>query len=316
MKENKAISKIFDILEWVVTAGLLLLIVLVGIQKFSEAGNFFGYRIYIVASGSMIPTYNIGDTLLVKEVPMEEFEIGDAVTYKGETAGVDGIVITHQVQKIEKDDKGQYLFHTKGIANNIEDPVVYEKQVLGKVTHKFLILSILGRVITNRMLLLLCIMLPMAFLVAIEIIKLVYRKDDDEFDELLDVENDKEEKNKKTNKVKKDEKDEKEVEEQPVLEEKEELVESSIEIDKAKEEELVEKIREKLKIEFEEKLKEIEKKKETKKSNTNKKKYYQKNNQNNKANNTQNNKQKKNAYKAQYYKQNNKKNYYKKANKK
>ena len=313
MKENKAISKIFDILEWIVTAGLLLLIILVGVQKFSEAGNFFGYRIYIVASGSMIPTYNIGDTLLVKEVPMDEFKIGDAVTYKGETAGVDGLVITHQVQKIEKDKKGQYLFHTKGVANNIEDPIVYEKQVLGKVTHKFLILSILGRIITNRLLLLLGIMLPMAFLVAVEIIKLVYKKDDEEFDKLLDVES---EEDPKKEDSKKEEEKSSTVEE--VFGEEVSSIEESKPAFKSETtmyRELVEKVRETVEKALEERDKAS--KSTAKKSTSNKKKYYQKNNQNYKQySNNKNNYSKKNndnkptVKNSQNKKQDNKKKYY------
>ena len=56
---NKIISIIFATLEWLVFFVLLVLIVLTGFQKFSNQGNFFGYRIYTVASGSMIPIYNI-----------------------------------------------------------------------------------------------------------------------------------------------------------------------------------------------------------------------------------------------------------------
>ena len=177
---NKIINCVFSIIEWIICITLVVLIILTGFQRFSNQGNFFGYRIYTVASGSMIPTYNIGDTLLIKETDATEINVGDAVTYLGSRAGVDGMIITHQVVGVEKDENGKLSFHTKGIANNIEDPIVSEEQVLGKVVHKFFFLSILGKVTTNMTYLLVFITIPMAILIAIEIIKIVYKKDEDE----------------------------------------------------------------------------------------------------------------------------------------
>lgn len=175
---KKIFNKISFIVEWIITLLLVLLIVLTAFQRFSNQGSFFGYRIYTVASGSMIPTYDIGDTLLIKEMSVTNLKVGDAVTYIGESGGIDGKIITHQIQKIEIDENGSYSFHTKGIANNIEDPIVSENQVIGKVIHKFFFLSIVGKLTTNMVTLLLFITVPIAILIAIEIIKLVYKNDD------------------------------------------------------------------------------------------------------------------------------------------
>lgn len=183
---NKVVNIVFSIIEWIICFILIVLIVLTGVQRFSNQGNFGGYRIYTVASGSMIPTYNIGDTLLIKEMSAKEIDIGDAVTYLGTFAGVDGMIITHQVVDKEVSEDGEILFHTKGIANNVEDPIVSEKQVLGKVVHKFFFLSILGRVTTNINFLFIFITIPISILIAIEIIKIVYKKDEDELIESSD----------------------------------------------------------------------------------------------------------------------------------
>ena len=78
---------------------------------------------------------------------------------------------------------GEYQFHTKGTANQIEDPIVYEHQVFGKVIRKFAILSILGRITTNMSTLLMFITIPIAVLIAIEIIKVYKSKDDEDDDE-------------------------------------------------------------------------------------------------------------------------------------
>ena len=181
--ENKIIKTIFAIFEWILCGILVLLILLTGFQKFSNQGNFFGYRIYTIASGSMIPTYNIGDTLLIQEMPSSEIHVGDAVTYKAEKGGKDGMIITHQVMNVNVDENGKYSFNTKGIANNIEDPIVYEEQVLGKVVHKFFFLSILGRVTTNMVTTFIFVIIPIAFIAAIELLKALKNDDEDEEDE-------------------------------------------------------------------------------------------------------------------------------------
>lgn len=183
-------SKIVAFVEWIIILLLLFLVILSGFQRFSKQHNLFGYRVYIVASGSMIPTYNIGDTLLIKEMDASNIKKGDAVTYIGDDVGIDGMIITHQVQEVEMGEDGKYYFHTKGIANNIEDPIVSEEQVLGKVVYRFFLLSFIGRITTSKLLLFCFIAIPIAILIAIEIIKLIYKKDDEDADLKIIEEND------------------------------------------------------------------------------------------------------------------------------
>ena len=179
---NVLVSRTVKFLEFVLVAILVLLLLAVTFQKLSGNKDFFGYRIFTVATSSMIPNYNVGDTLLVKKVPINEIKVGDAVTYKGEEKQVKDKIITHRVEKIENEG-GELLFHTKGIANNIEDPLVYEHQVLGKVTHRFIILSLFGKIAYNVYLLFIFITLPLAILITIEIVKVSKLSDEDEDDE-------------------------------------------------------------------------------------------------------------------------------------
>lgn len=171
---NQIFKNVSTIVEIMITVSLVVLIVLTGMQRFSNKGSFFGYRIFTVASGSMIPMYEIGDTLLVKNVPIEDITIGDAVTYQTSLTNGQRVNITHEVIDVEQDEMGKYAFHTKGIANNVEDPIVGEDQVVGKVVHRFILLSILGYITVSKTLMLLVITLPLGVLVAIEIIKLLY----------------------------------------------------------------------------------------------------------------------------------------------
>lgn len=184
---KKTIGFVVTTIETIITVVLIALVVLLAIQRFSNNGSFFGYRIYTVASDSMIPIYTIGDTLLIKDTNPRDIEVGDALTYQGTSGSMKGKIITHQVVAVEEVD-GEYQFHTKGTANQIEDPIVYESQVFGKVIHKFGILSILGKITTNMSTLLLFITIPIAVLIAIEIIKVYKDKDEDNEDD--DEEND------------------------------------------------------------------------------------------------------------------------------
>lgn len=180
-------NKIFDFIitgiEVIISLFLIGLIIVTGVQRFSDQGSFFGYRIYTVASESMIPIYTIGDTLLIKDTDSKDIKIGDALTYIGEANELKGKIVTHQVVDIETDSEtGKYLFHTKGIANNIEDPIVNEEQVFGKVIYKFLTLSWIGKITLNMTSLLIFITIPVAILIAIELCKIVkdkYYEDDD-----------------------------------------------------------------------------------------------------------------------------------------
>ena len=197
-------SKIVAFVEWIIILLLLFLVILSGFQRFSKQHNLFGYRVYIVASGSMIPTYNIGDTLLIKEMDASNIKKGDAVTYIGDDVGIDGMIITHQVQEVEMGEDGKYYFHTKGIANNIEDPIVSEEQVLGKVVYRFFLLSFIGRITTSKLLLFCFIAIPIAILIAIEIIKLIYKKDDEDADLKIIEENQIEENDESVKKIVRD----------------------------------------------------------------------------------------------------------------
>ena len=176
--DNKLLNTIISGIEGIICFFLFCLVVITIFQRVN--GSFFGYRIYTVASASMIPNYDVGDVLLVSKVKLKDIKIGDAVTYLGEAPSVKDRVITHRVEKIDIEKDGKYYFHTKGIANNIEDPIVDGKQIIGKVTYKFFLLSFIGGITTNAYKIFFFVTVPIAILIAIEIIKKVRDKDEEE----------------------------------------------------------------------------------------------------------------------------------------
>ena len=96
----------------------------------------------------MIPKYQVGDMLLAKVVDTSTLKVGDDVVYMGQVGTFNGKIVTHQIVNIEEGSPRK--FHTKGINNMIEDPVVQEGQILGRVVFKLSLLSFISKIISNQ----------------------------------------------------------------------------------------------------------------------------------------------------------------------
>ena len=82
---------------------IILTIIFAIVQKTTDnRGSIFGIKIFTVITGSMIPIYDIGDILIVKEVLPEEIKVSDDIVYKGEKETYRNKTITHRVQEITK----------------------------------------------------------------------------------------------------------------------------------------------------------------------------------------------------------------------
>ena len=119
---------------------ILLVIVLLNLyiifQKLTHPNQvvkIFGYRTYIVSSGSMEPYLKVGDIILVDKVDSaQEIKVDDIITF---TQG-DGKDITHRVIEI-KDVNDNRSFVTKGDNNNDIDPnEVKFENIRGKYSSK------------------------------------------------------------------------------------------------------------------------------------------------------------------------------------
>ena len=96
----------------------------------------------------MIPKYEIGDVILVKETEIDKIQKGDDVTYNGTAGSMKGKLVTRQVIDIEERE-GKKVFHTKGIANNLEDPVISGEQINGIVLFEIRILTLICAILTG-----------------------------------------------------------------------------------------------------------------------------------------------------------------------
>ena len=177
---DKKVFKIIKIiLNIIIYVLCLLFLLVVCLQRFSDNKiAFFNYRMFTVASGSMEPQYNIGDVLIAKKKKAEDIKVGDSVSYLSSSGNFKNKVITHKVISIEIDENGKYLFHTKGIANLVEDPVVYYDQLYGVIIYKASILSFMYKIISTKYGLFLFIIIPLFYIIGSEILSIMLEKEE------------------------------------------------------------------------------------------------------------------------------------------
>lgn len=105
----KNVKKIWD----AVTTVLVVLVVLFAV--FLMGSRLVGLQVFNVVSGSMEPTYSVGDLLYVKTVDPDSVKVGDPITF---VLNEDLVVATHRVMAIDSENRE---FTTKGDANETED---------------------------------------------------------------------------------------------------------------------------------------------------------------------------------------------------
>ena len=132
-------NKFKTIFKYILTPILLIVVLLnlyIIFQKLTHPNQvvtIFGYRTYIVSSGSMEPYLKVGDIILVDKVESQDFiNVDDIITFtKGE-----GKDITHRVVEI-KEVNGNKSFVTKGDNNNdIDENEVKFENIRGKYSNK------------------------------------------------------------------------------------------------------------------------------------------------------------------------------------
>lgn len=171
IKDNKALRILYMTFKAITTLIIVLVITIIFIQRVSNNKlNLFGFSIYTIITESMVPKYQVYDMIIAKEVDTSSIEVGDDVVYLGEKDDFKDKIVTHQVIKI---DKNTGKFHTKGIANNTEDPLITGDQIMGKVIYKSKILSLISKVVNNPYGFYFVIFVPFSILVVMEVIDII-----------------------------------------------------------------------------------------------------------------------------------------------
>ena len=179
----KLINNIVYVILFLIVASVLFVVIL---QRASNnAIALGGVRVFNIISESMIPKYNIGDVLVVKSLEPQNIKVGDDIAYIGQESTFNQKIVTHQVIKIDYEN-GEYIFHTKGIANILEDPLVHQNQVFGKVVYKIWILSLISKILSNVYVVFFGIFVPIVILIFWTILKLKGLVEVEEYEEEIE----------------------------------------------------------------------------------------------------------------------------------
>lgn len=137
-KENQriqVIGRIVSAILYMILIPIIIYNLTLIIKSFlnpNQTPDFFGYKSFVIMSGSMEPTIKKGDAILVKEVPEEEIRINDIISFTIQNK----TNVTHRVIGIAEEN-GKRKYTTKGDNNNTEDKerITYE-QIDGKYQFK------------------------------------------------------------------------------------------------------------------------------------------------------------------------------------
>lgn len=160
---------LMNIIKFLLFSILVVFVLVIVVQRFSNNNlSVGGYRVFSVVSNSMEPKYVVGDVLVVKSVPLDTIKKGDDLCYYGTKEDFAGKIVTHEVRRTEKIE-GRLKFHTKGLMNVIDDPLVDQDQVYGIVIYKTKLISFLSKLANNKYSFFIFIFIPLLIIILIEV---------------------------------------------------------------------------------------------------------------------------------------------------
>ena len=164
----KILKKVLTIIIMIILCGILFASGVILVNSYirpNEVPSFFGWKPFIVLSGSMETQIMTGDIAVVKEINTDELKENDIIAFKDN----EGIVITHRIVEIIKEDDGKTKYKTKGDNNNIEDDgYVYPEQVEGIYKFRVGKLGNLALFIQTPVGMVVCISIPLIMLLLIQ----------------------------------------------------------------------------------------------------------------------------------------------------
>jgi len=167
-------NKVFRITSTIIKAFfsfiVILIVMVIFIQRVSNnKATLGGFSIFTIVSSSMVPEYNVGDMVIARTKDVSDISIGDDVVYFGEKGDFKDKIVTHRVIGKSNVD-GEFIFETKGIANELADPKINENQIKGVVVFKGIILSTISRIINNLYGFYFLLFVPLSILIFFEIL--------------------------------------------------------------------------------------------------------------------------------------------------
>jgi len=163
----KKVKSIFTIIIMIILLIILFVSGVILINSYinpNEVPSFFGWKPFIVLSGSMETQIMTGDIVVVKEIDTAVLKEGDIIAFKD-----DEVVITHRIERIEEVD-GETRYITKGDNNNKEDTgYVLPEQVEGLYQFRVARLGNLAMFIQTPIGMVICISIPLIMLALLQL---------------------------------------------------------------------------------------------------------------------------------------------------
>lgn len=154
----------------VAAIGVLMIVLM---TKPGDTPSIGGYMALRVTTGSMVPTYEVDTLIVVKETDPAEVKVGDIISFYSSDPALNGAVNTHRVEAVNEEN-GHYSFKTKGDGNNAADP--YEADgdyLLGKVVASSLFLGKLVRLVSNPLIFIPVIIIPLAVMLIANVVRTI-----------------------------------------------------------------------------------------------------------------------------------------------
>ena len=171
--DNKIFKGIVAVVRTFIIVVMVLYVGFVIAQKVSGNRSIMGYRFFTVATGSMKGVYNINDVIAVHDYDTKNLKTGDDVAYLGTRSGLEGKIIVHRIIRIEDSSNGGLLFTTKGVNSNVEDPVIRDTQILGKVTGRIPIITQINHLVRSQVGFFTLIFCPLVLVIVLEVLQTI-----------------------------------------------------------------------------------------------------------------------------------------------
>ena len=175
---KKLISKILKVLSYCLFGLIISISLFVLTLRFlGENPRIFGYSFYYVLTESMEPEIMAGDMILGKYTDPEELQVGDVITYVGESGALKDKIITHKI--VEMDDG---MITTQGVANDIADPPIAPSQILSRYVLTIPVAGAVFSVINSKFGFVFLIAIPLLLLIVneVSIIVRAFKEDKEE----------------------------------------------------------------------------------------------------------------------------------------
>ena len=162
-----------NIISVLLIAASVVILCLVVFTKQGETPSLGGYTVFRITTGSMKPAYDTDTLILVKKTDPSEIQAGDVISFYSADPALDGAVNTHRVTETEQDGT-KWRYTTKGDANNVPDQYGTDSDALiGKVVASSLFLGKLARLVSNPLVFIPVILIPLALILINNLVRTI-----------------------------------------------------------------------------------------------------------------------------------------------